>query len=264
MSVPSILESIIGQKREEIARDRAAVPLAAVQAEVGSAAPARDFAGALRVPGISLIAEVKRASPSKGLLRPDLDPVALAREYETHGAAAVSVLTDEHFFQGSLDDLRAVRQSINLPVLCKDFFLDAYQVYRARAAGADAILLIVAALDGEVLQTLLRLAESLGMAALLEVHDAEELERALSVEQVHSCHILGVNNRNLHTFEVSLSTTESLRPLVPPEAVLVSESGIHRRADVERLDAAGANAILVGEALVRAQNAGAKIRELLG
>jgi indole-3-glycerol phosphate synthase len=227
----------------------------------------RPFFESLATPGefgVNVISEIKRASPSKGELAMDLDPVDLARTYEANGAAAVSVLTEEHFFRGSLDDLREVRKSINLPVLCKDFFLDPYQVYQARAAGADAILLIVAALDTEVLRTLLRLAENLGMAALIEVHDAVELERTLSVQRVQSRLIIGVNNRNLHSFEVSLSTTEKLHPLVPPKAILVSESGIHCRADVERLDAAGANAILVGEALVRAQNAGAKIRELLG
>ncbi len=264
MSGPTILDEITRRKRDEIARDKAAVSLKTVQAEMTSAPPPRDFAAALRVPGISLIAEVKRASPSKGLLRPDLDPVLLAREYEASGAAAVSVLTDEHYFQGSLDELRTVRQNISLPVLRKDFVLDPYQVYQARAAGADAVLLIVAALDDKTLQALLHVVEDLRMAALVEVHNATELERALSFGLAHGRRIIGTNNRDLRTFEVNLGTTENLRPLVPPEVVLVSESGIHSRGDVERLEAMGADAILVGEALVRAQDVGAKVRELLG
>jgi len=264
VSTPTTLDEITRRKRDEIACDKAAVSLETVQAEMASAPPPRDFAAALRVPGIRLIAEVKRASPSKGLLRSDLDPVMLAREYEAGGAAAVSVLTDEHYFQGSLDDLRAVRQNINLPVLRKDFILDPYQVYQARAAGADAVLLIVAALDDKTLQALLHLVEDLRMAALVEVHNATELERALSVHLAPGRRIIGVNSRDLRTFEVNLGTTEKLRPLVPREIVLVSESGIHNRVDVERLAAAGADAILVGEALVRAQDVRAKVRELLG
>ena len=264
MAAPTILNEICRRKREEIAREKSTVSLAAVRAEMASAPPPRDFAAALRAPGISLIAEVKRASPSKGLLHPDLDPVALVRTYETSGAAAISVLTDEHYFQGSLDDLRAVRKSIDLPVLRKDFILDPYQVYQARAAGADAGLLIVAALNNTELQTLLHLIEGLGMAALIEVHDVAELERALGVDLAPGRRIIGINNRNLHTFEVDLGTTEKLRPLVPPEVILVSESGIHSRADVERLAATGADAILVGEAMVRAQDVSAKVQELLG
>jgi indole-3-glycerol phosphate synthase len=186
--------------------------------------------------------------------------VALAREYERCGAAAISVLTDEQFFQGSLDDLRVVRKKVNLPVLRKDFVLDPYQVYQARAAGADAILLIVAALSDDALQTLHRLSADLGMAALVEVHNVAELERALKIGP----RIVGVNNRDLRTFEVDLETTARLRPLLAAGVTLVSESGIQSQADVARIESFGADAILVGEALVRAQDVGGKIEELMG
>ncbi|MFQ6100886.1 MAG: indole-3-glycerol phosphate synthase TrpC [Anaerolineae bacterium] len=260
MRSEAVLESIIRRKWVEIARRKRARPLEAVRAEAANAPLARDFVATLRAPGVSLIAEVKRASPSKGVLREDLDPAMLARTYEASGAAAVSVLTDAHFFRGSLDDLRAVRRSVSLPVLRKDFLLDPYQVYEARAAGADAVLLIVAALDDGRLDSLHRLACDLGMAALVEVHDEIELERALAVGP----RIVGVNNRDLRTFEVSLETTARLRPLLPPGVVLVAESGIHTREDVARLAAMGADAMLVGEALVRAVDVGGKVRQLLG
>ncbi|MFC2031318.1 indole-3-glycerol phosphate synthase TrpC [Chloroflexota bacterium] len=258
--MPTILDEIICWKRSEIERCTAALPAHAVQVEAAQASDPRDFAAALSQSGVSLIAEVKKASPSKGLLRPHLDPVALAREYEACGASAVSVLTDEHFFQGSLDHLRAVRRSINLPVLCKDFVLDPYQVYRARASGADAILLIVAALSDGDLRSLYQLVRELGMAALVEVHNAVQLEQALRIDP----RIIGVNNRNLRTFEVNLETTARLRPLVADSVILVAESGIKTRADVEWLATIGADAILVGEVLVRAADVGYKVRELVG
>jgi indole-3-glycerol phosphate synthase len=260
MARPAILDEIIDWKRDEIARLMAAEPLGAVQAAAAGAPAPRDFCGTLRQPGVSLIAEIKRASPSKGLLHPNLDAVALAREYEAGGASAISVLTDERYFQGSLDDLRAVRQSVSLPVLRKDFVLEPYQVYQARAAGADAILLIVAALEDEALASLHELAAALGMAALVEVHSAPEMERALRVNPS----IVGINNRDLQTFEVSLDTTAGLRSLLPAGVSLVSESGVHSHGDVARLEALGTDAILVGEALVRAPDAGDKIRELIG
>lgn len=260
MARPTILDEILHWKRGEIERCKATVPLEAVRAESSRAPAPRDFEAALRRPGISLIAEIKRASPSKGSLRPDLDPVALAREYESSGAAAISVLTDERFFQGSLDDLQVVRKKVNLPVLRKDFILDPYQVYQARAAGADAILLIVAALSDDALQTLHRLSADLGMAALVEVHSTAELERALKVGP----RIVGVNNRDLRTFKVDLETTARLRPLIAAEVTLVSESGVQSHADVARLESSGTDAILVGEALVRAQDVGGKIQELIG
>jgi len=259
MARPAILDEIIRWKRGEIERCKEAAALATVQAASAQALAPRDFGAAVRQPGVSLIAEIKRASPSRGLLRPDLDPVALAREYESGGASAISVLTDEHFFQGSLDHLRAVRQSVSLPVLRKDFILDPYQIYEARAAGADAILLIVAALDDDALQSLHRLAAELGLAALVEVHNAAELGRALCVGPS----IIGVNNRDLQTFEVTLDTTARLRPLIPVGIALVSESGVHTRQDVARLELLGVDAILVGEALVRAPDAGNKMRELI-
>lgn len=266
MESGTILDEITRRKRVEIARARSDQPLTGIRAKAALAPQPRDLVAALRAPGfpgagpLRLIAEVKRASPSKGLLRPELDPAALALEYEAGGAAAVSVLTDAHYFQGSLADLRAVRQATRLPVLRKDFVLDPYQVYEARAAGADGVLLIVAALGDEELAVLHRLVESLGMAALVEVHDREELKRALAVEP----RILGVNNRDLRTFEVTLETTARLRPLVPPDVVLVAESGIQTKADVARLAAMGVDATLVGEALVRARDVGQKMRELAG
>jgi indole-3-glycerol phosphate synthase len=273
MATQTILDEITRWKREEIARSKSAMPLETVQAEMAVAPPPRDFAVALRPSGVSdvapplsgkgsvrLIAEVKRASPSKGLLHPDLDAVALARTYEACGAAAISVLTDSRFFQGSLDDLRAVRQHVGLPVLRKDFILDPYQVYEARAFGADAVLLIVAALSDGDLRMLYQLVHRLGMAALVEVHNEAELERALEIDP----RIVGINNRDLRTFEVDLGTTVRLRPMVPADVILVAESGVHARADVARLAAAGVDGILVGEALIRAKHLEGKIRELIG
>jgi indole-3-glycerol phosphate synthase len=259
MASQTILDEIIRWKRDEIARHKRARPIQVVQAQVTTAPPLRDLIAALRAPGVSLIAEVKRASPSKGVLRHDFDAVALACEYERNGASAISVLTDERFFHGSLDHLQAVRQNVGLPVLRKDFVLDPYQVYEARASGADAVLLIVAALDDADLKALYHLVQQLGMAALIEAHDDTELERALKIGP----HIVGVNNRDLRTFQVSLETTARLRPLIPSEVILVSESGIHTRDDVARLAAAGADAMLVGEALVCAQEVGPKVRELV-
>jgi indole-3-glycerol phosphate synthase len=255
----TILDKIVAWKRDEIVRHKRAKPFEVVQAEA-ALTPPRDFAAALRAPGVRLIAEVKRASPSKGLLRHNFDAVALAQEYETNGAAAISVLTDEHFFQGSLDHLRDVRQNVALPVLRKDFVLDPYQVYEARAAGADAVLLIVAAMDDGDLEALHCLVQQLGMVALVEVHDETELARALQVGP----RVVGVNNRNLRTFEVDLATTARLRPLVPAGVILVAESGVHTRADVARLADIGADAMLVGEALVRAADVGRKVRQLVG
>ena len=259
MASKTILEKIIRWKRGEIVHHKRARPVEVVRAEMALAPPLRDFATALRTPGVSLIAEVKRASPSKGLLRHNFDAVALAREYEANGAAAISVLTDQHFFQGNLSHLQAVRQNVDLPVLRKDFILDPYQVYEARAAGADAVLLIIAALGDGDLKALYQLVREVGMAALVEVHNATELERALKLGP----RIVGVNNRNLRTFKVNLATTAHLRPLVPADVILVAESGVHTRDDVARLATSGADAMLVGEALVRAKDVGRKVRELV-
>ena len=259
MNQETILDKIIAWKRDEVVRHKHTRPFDAVRTEAALAPSPRDLTAVLHAPGVSLIAEVKRASPSKGLLRHDLDPVALAREYEANGAAAISVITDEHFFQGSLDYLQDVRQNVDLPVLRKDFVLDPYQVYEARAAGADAVLLIVAALSDGDLEALHRLVQQLGMAALVEVHNEIELEQALKIRP----RIIGVNNRNLRTFEVDLDTTARLRSLIPADVILVAESGVHTRDDVARLAAIGADAMLVGEALVRSKDVGRKVQELI-
>jgi indole-3-glycerol phosphate synthase/phosphoribosylanthranilate isomerase len=257
----TILDDIFAYKRSELVERKRARPLAHVQAGAERAAPPRDFVAALRGSASrpALIAEVKRASPSRGLLVEDFDPLRLARAYQQNGAAAISVLTDEHFFQGQLDDLRAIRGQVNLPLLRKDFVFDPYQVYEARAAGADAVLLIAGMLSDAELHALHALAQELGMAALVEVHDEPELRRALAV----SPRLIGVNNRDLHTFVVDLATTERLRRFVSPDVTLVAESGIHTPADVDRLARIGADAMLVGESLVVAEDTGAKVRELV-
>jgi indole-3-glycerol phosphate synthase len=258
----TILDEIIAYKIErEIPARLTAVSLAEMQARAQAAAPAVDLVAALRhAPGVALIAEVKRASPSKGLLCPNFDPLQLAAAYAANGAAAISVLTDERFFQGQLDYLSAIRrQHPRLPLLRKDFIVDPYQVYEARAAGADALLLIAAVLPVEALAELLALTHSLGMTALIEVHDQAELERVLPLAP----RLVGVNNRDLRDFKVSLAPCLSLRRLIPPEVCCVAESGIHTRADVAALAAAGIDAMLIGEALVTAQDVAAKIKELI-
>lgn len=268
----SKLTEIFAHKRVEIARDRTAVSLAEVMAQARSAPPARDFVAALRnAVRPALIAEIKRGSPSRGLLAFDFDPLRLARAYAENGAAAISVLTDERYFGGSLAHLGAVAelqhgQAQGLPLLRKDFICDPYQVFQARAAGADAVLLIVAALPAALLAELHGLARSLGLAALVEAHTAEELDAALAVNPA----LVGINSRDLHTFAVSLATAERLAPRAPAEICLVAESGIHTSADVARLrriprpGVTGVDAILVGEALVTAADVGAKVRELVG
>jgi indole-3-glycerol phosphate synthase len=267
----TILDQILDYKRtQELPRSMRERPLEDVQARAAAALPARDLVAALRAaPGVALIAEVKRASPSKGVLRPDLDPVRLAAAYVANGALAISVLTDERFFQGSLDHLAQIRRELDgqspgedgpgsVPLLRKDFIFHPYQVYEARAAGADALLLIAAVLSDRELAGLLALTRDLGMAALIEVHTEEELRRVLPLAP----RLVGVNNRDLRDFRVDLDTCLSLRGLVPPEVCFVAESGIHTRADVDRLAAAGVDAALVGEALVTAADVGAKVREL--
>ena len=258
----NILERIIAVKREEIAAGQRATPLAAMRAAAESAPPARDFLGALRqrvsAGQAAVIAEVKKASPSKGLIRPDFAPADIARSYAAGGAACLSVLTDQQFFQGALDYLRQARAACALPVLRKDFILDAWQIYEARAAGADAVLLIAACLDDAQLTDFLALSHTLGMAALLEVHDEAELERALRL----TAPLIGINNRNLRSFEVSLHTTLDLRARVPADRLLVTESGIHTRGDVQAMRAAGVHAFLVGERFMRADNPGHALQEL--
>jgi indole-3-glycerol phosphate synthase len=207
---------------------------------------------------VALIAELKKASPSRGVLAHTFDPVTLARSYAANGAAALSVLTDEKFFQGHLETLAAVRSAVDLPLLRKDFILEEYQIWESRAFGADAALLIVAALEPARLRDLLHAAKGVGLGALVEVHARGELEIALSI----GAPVIGINNRNLQTFETRLETSLDLLPLIPPGPVVVSESGFFSRADVERVVAAGAHAVLVGEALVRATDVAAKVREL--
>lgn len=260
-----ILDRILAAKREALAGARAARPLATVRAEAAAAAPARDFAGAIRrrreaAGPVRVIAEVKRASPSAGLLREPFDPAGLAATYAAAGAAALSVLTDGPFFQGAPEHLVAARRAAGLPILRKDFVLDPYQVYETRALGADALLLIVAALGEGALRDLLTLSREVGLAALTEVHTAAEMETALGAGAT----LLGINNRDLRTFRVDLRITFDLLPKVPPQVPVVSESGIASRADIVRLEAAGVDAVLVGEGLLRAADPGAALRALLG
>jgi len=260
-----ILERILARKREEVAARRAVLSEAELAARCREAAPVRGFAAALerRIAGgeAAVIAEVKKASPSKGLIRPDFDPVQIARSYQAGGAACLSVLTDVDFFQGADAYLQAARAACALPVLRKDFILDTYQVFEARALGADCILLIVAALDDAPLRDLAALARSLELDVLVEVHDAVELDRALALPP-HPGLILGVNNRNLRSFEVSLDTTLALRARLPEGRRLVTESGIHTPEDVRRMRAAGVHAFLVGEAFMRAADPGAELARL--
>lgn len=259
-----ILQKILQAKREEIASRKASVSLRDLKAQIRDAPPSRDFHEALerrsRGGGIRLIAEVKRASPSQGVIRQDFHLDQLVRAYAGAGAAALSVLTDEPFFRGSLHDLARAKALVALPVLRKDFILDPYQVYETRRWGADAILLIAAVLDNQSLQDLLALSQELGLHPLTEVHTAEELYRAVTVKAP----IVGINNRDLNTFRVSLETTFLLLPEIPPDRVVVSESGITGRAEVDRLEAAGVDAVLVGEGLLRARDVARKARELLG
>jgi indole-3-glycerol phosphate synthase len=255
-----ILDEIVRDKRDELSRRRAAVPVGALQARCRALPPSRDFEEALRpVPGgVRLVAEVKKASPSRGVLAATFDPVALATTYAAHGADAISVLTDEKYFQGHLDLLAAVRAAVPVPLLRKDFTLDEYQLWETRAAGGDAVLLIVAILEPSPLRDLVQAAKGVGLAALVEVHTAAEMEAALAA----GARVVGINNRDLRTFETRIETTLELLPLVPPGPLVVSESGFFTAAQVRRVAAAGAHAVLVGEGLVRAGDVAAKVREL--
>jgi len=259
----TILDEIFAHKREEVDAQRKAVPLEALRERAAGSCPPIDFIGALRGHAArpALIAEVKHASPSRGLLIEDFDPVRLARAYAACGAAAISVLTDERYFQGGLEHLRAVRAALPaMPLLRKDFICDPYQIYQARAAGADALLLIAGALSGERLRELHVLAGELGMAALVEVHDEDDLVRALSC----SPRLVGINNRDLRDFSVDLQTTLRLLPSIPEGVCVVAESGIQARADVQRLAQAKVDAILVGEAFVTAPDVQGAVRALMG
>lgn len=259
-----ILNQIVEVKRQEVAAARKRVPLEAMRDDALSRVLTRDFEGALRrkiAAGRSaVIAEIKKASPSKGLLRADFIPADIAQSYAQAGAACLSVLTDRQFFQGQNDDLKQARASCDLPVLRKDFMVDPYQVYESRVVGADCILLIAACLQDEQMAELEAIARSLDMAVLVEVHDGPELERALRLETP----LLGINNRDLRTFEVKLETTLSLMERVPPGKLLVTESGILGAADVKRMRDAGVHAFLVGEAFMRADDPGAALTALFG
>ncbi|MDI9234386.1 indole-3-glycerol phosphate synthase TrpC [Limnohabitans lacus] len=257
-----ILNKIVAVKREEVAAALAKKPLAAMRADAESRVLTRDFEAAMRAKIVAgqaaVIAEVKKASPSKGVLRADFIPADIAQSYAEHGAACLSVLTDKQFFQGSVDYLKQARASCDLPVLRKDFMVDAYQVYEARAMGADAILLIAACLDDAQMADLEAIARSLDMAVLVEVHDREELTRALKLKT----RLVGINNRNLRTFEVTLQTTLDMLPDVPSDRLLVTESGILKAEDVKRMRDANVHAFLVGEAFMRAAEPGEALAQL--
>jgi len=257
MSIPSVLQKIVVHKRGEVAARKAARPVVSL----ADAPRVRDFTAALRGNTVRLIAEVKQASPSRGVMRADFDPVGLARAYAEHGAACISVLTDEEFFRGHDRYLAAIREAVDAPLLRKEFIIDPWQIAESRALGADAILLIVAILSREELRDFHARAADLGMAALVEAHTEEELRTALELDAP----LIGINNRNLHTFETTLETTERLAALVDARSrLLVSESGVYTAADVARVAGCGARAVLVGEALVRDGDVGAKVRELSG
>ena len=258
-----ILDKILKSKAIEVTGSKSATPIAEIKAKLADVPGPLDFAGGLNrndsgIPAV--IAEVKKASPSKGLIRADFDPEAIAKSYQSAGASAISVLTDNEFFQGCLSFLTKVKQTVTLPVIRKDFIIDEYQIFEARAARADAILLIVAALSKDDLIRFQDCANSLGMAALVEVHDESEMETALDIGAT----LLGINNRNLYTFDVSLDTTARLLPMAKSSGVkIVSESGIFTREDMKMLGEMGADAVLIGEALMREQDIESKLRELI-
>ena len=259
-----ILRRIVAVKETEVAAAKLAVSQASIEQQAQAAAPARDFAAALRAKiaagKSAVICEIKKASPSKGVLREQFEPALIAKSYEQHGAACLSVLTDQQFFQGDMAHMQAARAACALPVLRKDFMIAPYQIFEARAAGADCILLIVAALDLPRLRELESVAMALGMAVLVEVHDGDELDTALKLASP----LLGINNRNLRTFETTLETTLGLLDRVPADRLVVTESGILKRDDVALMRARNVHAFLVGEAFMRAQDPGAELQRLFG
>ncbi len=258
-SADNVLTKIVAHKRGEVAAAKAARPQSELEARLRDAPPVRDFVASLAAaPFMGLIAEVKKASPSAGVIKAEFDPPAIAAAYQAAGAHCLSILTDEHFFQGHLDYLRAIRTTATVPLLRKDFLIDRYQVYEARAAGADAVLLIAECLSDCELRDLYFTASELGMECLIEVYDPENLDRVLKLEPA----LVGVNNRDLRSFQVSLEQTIRLAPRVPEGTLLVSESGIKTREDVVRLRAAGCRAILVGETLMRSTDIAGTVREL--
>ena len=262
---PDVLKKIVAHKRDEVAAAKSAMPLVDLKEHLSDREDQpRGFSRALRDASQSgwtaIIAEVKKGSPSKGIIRPDFDPLDIASTYQDNGATCISVLTDERFFLGHLRYLALIREQVGLPLLRKDFLFDPYQVYEASVGGADAILLIAAMLELNQLRDLAALAGELQLDVLLEVHAERELEMALATD----CRLIGINNRSLHTFVTDLATTERLAAQVPADRLVVAESGINTRADIERLEAAGARAFLIGESLMRETDIGAKLQELLG
>lgn len=263
-NTPDILSRILKRKREEINERIEKVPLRKLSQRVAANTPPRGFLEAIDarilLQQTAVIAEIKKASPSKGILRPDFNPIDIAKSYQQNGATCLSVLTDKDYFQGSETHLQAVRAVSMLPILRKDFIIDPYQIYEARAIGADCILLIVAALGDALLHELVSLAQHLGMDVLIEVHNQEELKRALSL----NTRLIGINNRNLRTFEIDLNTTLNLLPLIPKRNIVIAESGIRTARDIAKLRNAGVNAFLVGEAFMRAKDPGVAMAKLFG
>lgn len=257
VTTDTFLDKILAHKQEEIVIHSGQKSLTQLRSEAEGAQPALNFAAALRRDTVALIAEVKKASPSKGVLIDNFDPIAIARTYAENGAAAISVLTDERFFQGHIRYLNAIRQVIRLPLLCKEFVIDPYQIYEARAAGADAVLLIVMALEDKQMADLHGLIGELGMTALVEVHNEGELDRALKI----GAKVIGVNNRDLKTFHEDVQTTARLARIVPPETTLVAESAIRSVEPVRLMGQWGAHAVLVGEGLVKSSNMAAQVRD---
>jgi indole-3-glycerol phosphate synthase len=254
-----MLDKIIAQKREEVEQRKKEATITDLQQRIARQKPALDLALALKGDHIRLIAEVKQASPSQGMLSPNFNPTKLAQTYAEGGAAAISVLTEANYFMGSIEHLAAIKEVVGLPLLRKDFIFDPYQVYESRAYGADALLLIVAILSQEQLKELVSLSHSLGLKCLVEVHNKGEVERAMPSE----AGIIGINNRDLNTFTVDITTTRRLRPLIPQERIVVSESGVKNKRDIEKIGKWGVDAVLVGEALVTAGDVRAKMQELL-
>jgi indole-3-glycerol phosphate synthase len=255
----TILDKILSTKKREVARHKKAVHLSCLMECIARRKAPLAFTEAIKGDSIKLIAEVKKASPSKGILRPYFDPMALAKTYADNGAAAISVLTDAEYFQGSPEHLAAIRQTVSLPLLRKDFIYDEYQIYESAAYGADALLLITAILEPTQLEKLMKVSRSLGLSCLVEIHNEDELKIALN----NGAEIIGINNRNLDTFEVDINTTQRLLPFIPEDKIVVSESGISWREDVKKLESWGVDAVLVGEALVTAKNIAKKMKELM-
>jgi len=255
-----MLDKIVAQKKEEVEQRKKVATITYLQERIAKQKPALDLALALKGDHVRLIAEVKQASPSRGMLSPNFNPIELAQTYAEGGAAAISVLTEANYFIGSIEHIAAIKEVVGLPLLRKDFIFDPYQVYESLAYGADALLLIVAILSQEQLKELVSLSHSLGLRCLVEVHNEGEVERAVLSE----AEIIGINNRDLNTFSININTTRRLRPLIPQERILVSESGIKSKRDIEKLGKWGVDAVLVGEALVTAGDVRAKMKELIG